>query len=114
MDILIEWYNKLKQFDESIELRNTNNIVGFCEDSGVSFNISISIDRKFVFRIQHKGHTLLHRSIDSKDSEKAFECYFILLSETIEFEKKQQKRIRKFPDFIKEDNRHNLIEKILQ
>ena len=55
----------------------------------------------------------MNKYVDSKNSEQAFETYFFILRETIEFEKTQQERFRKFPNFTKVDNRNNSIESIL-
>ena len=129
ISLLTKWQNKLDTLlsgEERVELRfkfdgltfdkldyaKNLYIVGYCEISDVSFRISC-IDEKFEFNIEHKGHTLLNKYVDSKKSEQSFETYFFILRETIEFEKTQQERIRKFPNFTKVDNRNNSIESIL-
>lgn len=128
MEILKNWQKKLESIS-TIEYRKKGSlycggpyIVGYHSSADISFRISYEKQTQtsynifpdgFLFYIEHKGSTILNCRIKLDECEQGFKSYLYILEEIVEQDKLMSKRLRKFPEMIKEDKRDDIINKLI-
>jgi hypothetical protein len=118
--ILKKWKRILNEISPGISFRINGTlpyIVGYCEESDISFRISYSgiepIKPLFVFHMESKGHNCFTREIEFDEAESAFKVYCLYLKDMIEFGKMCRKRFSQFPKLSKPDNRSLILSELI-